>query len=448
MDQQIEGLLLKDNPWIENPETLAGWLQEHLPPKYLERKQLSEIQARWEEASKAHLVIGPRQAGKSTLIWQWLAFKQREVLFIDCEQPLIQAWCKSAPSVASDLRDSFSRTPVLFFEEVQHLQDAALFLKGLVDRKPDVPVLVTGSSSYHLHSRTRESLAGRATRARLLPFSLEEISTGLEASVPMTRSRKQEELLERHMIFGGYPEVWLSSHPERTLTDLLESFVMRDASDLYRLKRPDAFRTLLSLAARQVGSLVNVSEWAQILSVSRETVYTYLEILQSAHVLELVRPFAGGRRSELTRSPKVYWIDPGLRNRLLADFRPLGQRQDRGPLLENWVFTEITKHLPALGEVFFWRSTSGAEVDFIVKSGDRLSALEVKSARSPRKKITRSIRSFIDAYHPDFLGVVHPGIQACESLSGTQLEWLPPQQVATWLKHHLHPPGASRFATY
>ncbi|MBW2700020.1 MAG: ATP-binding protein [Deltaproteobacteria bacterium] len=437
MDQQISALLQKDNPWIGNPDALTPWLKEHLPLKYLGRNQLLEKQTRWTQQGKAHLLIGPRQAGKSTLIWQWIFANKREALFIDCEQPLIRSWCESAPQVAMDIKEGFSKVPILFFEEVQHLENAGLFFKGLVDRKPGAPILVTGSSSYHLRSQTRESLAGRATRARLLPFSLEEVSGELDSLAPLGRSKKQDELLERHMVFGGYPEVWLSSHPERILTDLLESFVIRDASDLYQIKRPDAFRTLLSLAARQVGSLVNVSEWAQILSVSRETVYSYLEILSSAHILELVRPFAGGKRSELTKSAKVFWIDLGLRNRLLANFQPLDQRQDRGPLLENWVYTEIIKSIPTLAEVFFWRSTSGAEVDFVIRNANQLAALEVKSAQSPRKKITRSMRSFIDAYQPKSFCVVHPGIQSQETIASTKIDWLPPAQVSTWLKHHV-----------
>lgn len=441
MDRQTGDLLSKDNPWIESPRALHPWLREHLPDEFIQRTQLVHAPSRWGNENKAHLVIGPRQAGKSTVIWQWLSGQEREVLFIDCEQPLIQAWCRSAPLFAADLRESFPTVPLLFFEEVQHLEDAALFFKGLVDRKPGVPLLVSGSSAYHLHSVSRESLAGRATRTRLLPFSWQEVAAGLESVAPPARARKQEELFERHLIHGGYPEAWLSKRPQIVLTDLLESFVMRDASDLHDIKRPDAFRTLLALAARQAGSLVNVSEWAQECNLSRDSVYAYLEILQSAHILALVRPFAGGKRAEITKSPKVYWLDTGLRNRLLGDFQPFDQRTDRGALLENWVFTEISKHLPSLAEVLFWRSTGGAEVDFVIRSGGRLIALEVKASRAAAPRLPRASRSFIDAYQPEVFALVQPGAQADASaipatIGATTVERIRPVDVAAWIARH------------
>ncbi len=441
MDRQTIDILNKDNPWIENPRGLQSWLHKHLPDPFVHRIKLSKSPSRWGDKNKAHLVVGPRQSGKSTVVWQWLSKQEQKVLFIDCEQPLIQRWCSSVPLFAADVQENFLSPPILFFEEVQHLDDAGLFFKGLVDRRPGVPVLVTGSSAYHLSSGSRESLAGRATRTRLLPFSWEEITAVLESVAPLARIRKQDELFERHIVYGGYPEAWLSERPEAILTDLLESFVLRDASDLHDIKRPDAFRTLLALAARQTGSLINVSEWAQISNLSRDSVYAYLEILQSAHILELIRPFAGGKRAEITRSPKVYWLDTGLRNRLLGNFQPFDQRMDRGALLENWVFTEITKHIPPLAEILFWRSLGGAEVDFVIRNGDRLVALEVKSTRSPRLRIPRSSRSFIDAYRPAVFGVVQPGAQphgpdSRATIGATTVEMFRPIEVASWVERN------------
>ncbi len=392
---------------------------------------------RWGEKNKAHLIIGPRQAGKSTTIWNWLHHLGKPVLFIDCEQKLVQDWCNSASFFVQDLESSFNSIPILFFEEVQHLKNAGLFIKGIVDRKLKTNILVTGSSAYHIRASTRESLAGRATRTRLLPFSWKEVCRDIKDDNPMAHELKIKKSIERHIIYGGYPEVWLSEHPETVLTDLLESFVLRDASDFSNIHRPDAFRTLLSLAAHQAGSLVNVSEWAQILKVDRQTVYSYLEILESAHILETVRPFTGGKRSELTRTPKIYWLDSGLRNRVLADFRTLETRQDKGPLLENWVFTEIRKALPALARLHFWRSTSGAEVDFVVVQEDRLLAVEVKAGQNPRRIIKRSLHSFTKAYRPYATCIVTGYSHSDEGYSEDKVSWVPAQNLAHWLQAHL-----------
>ena len=352
------------------------------------------------------------------------------MLFVDCEQRLIQEWCRSAPRFLGDLETLLERPVTLFFEEAQHLDEAGLFLKGLVDRRPGVPILVTGSSSFHLRSRTRESLAGRASRTRLLPFSLAEVTSDLADKPEAIHRRALDERFQRHTRYGGYPEVWLSPTPETMLTDLVEAIILRDASDLFHIARPDAFRRLLRLAAHQAGNLVNVSEWASILGVSRQTVSSYLEILESSHVVAVVPPFVGGRRAEITSMPKIFLVDNGVRNRLLHDFKPHDERTDKGPTLENWVFTELWKELPDGASLHFWRSSSGAEVDFVVVRGDTIVAVEVKSERLRQAKIPRASRSFVRAYEPRRLLLVNMGFGGEEALEGTDVRWIHPTEVA------------------
>jgi hypothetical protein len=347
-------------------------------------------------------------------------------LFIDCEQPLVREWCRSAALFKSDLETLVERPVTLFFEEVQHLEEAGLFLKGLVDRKWKAPVFATGSSSFHLHAKTRESLAGRATRTTLLPLSLSEVLWDLGGKPDAIRARTAEERFRRHLSVGGYPGVWLSASPETMLTDLVEAMILRDASDLFRIERPDAFRRVLRLAATQAGNRVNVSEWASIVGASRSTVASYVEILESSHVVSLVTPFAGGKRAELTGAPKIFLVDNGVRNRLLHHFESLELRADKGATLENWVFTELWKSLPDGGTLHFWRSASGAEVDFVVARGDVLVAVEVKAERARRPSIPRSARSFVDAYSPKALLMVNLGLETQTRLHETEVEFLHP----------------------
>lgn len=394
---------------------------------------------RWRETDRAHLVVGPRQAGKSTVIWRYLADRGEPALFVDCEQRLVREWCRSASLFLGDLESLVSRPVTLFFEEAQHLEEAGLFLKGLVDRKPNVPILVTGSSSFHLHSRTRESLAGRATRTRLLPFDLSEVLSDLSDKPEAIRRRLVEERFLRHVTIGGYPSVWLSEKPEFLLTDLIEAIILRDATDLFRIGRPDAFRRLLRLAATQAGSRVNVSEWASILGVSRDTAASYVEILESSHVISVLPPFAGGKRAEVTSSPKVFFIDNGVRNRLIHDFKPLDLRADKGATLENWVFTELWKGLPDGGTLHFWRSSSGAEVDFVVVRGEVLVAVEVKAEKLRRASIPRAARSFVQAYSPWKLFLVNTGLEAESRLSSTDVEWVHPARLTARIEEAFIP---------
>jgi predicted AAA+ superfamily ATPase len=362
-----------------------------------------------------------------------LAALGEPALFIDCEQPLIQEWCRSAPLFISELEPSLQSPVTLFFEEAQHLENAGLFLKGLVDRKVGVPILVTGSSSFHLGARVRESLAGRATRSRLLPFSLGEVCADLAEEPPLVITHQTGQRFERHAAVGGYPEVWLSDEPRVLLTDLGEALVLRDASDLFRINRPDAFRRLLRVAAAQVGGLVNLSEWAAVLGVSRDTVASYLEILETSHILAILRPFAGGQRSELTRAQKLFFVDNGIRHHLVGDLRMLDDRADVGAALENWVFGELWKALPLDAELRFWRSTSKAEVDFVISAGARLVGVEVKATHLGRSRISRSARSFVEAYAPKSFFVVNRGRSGSQELGTTLVRWIQPQDFVSTL---------------
>ncbi|NJL26470.1 MAG: ATP-binding protein [Thermoanaerobaculia bacterium] len=433
MDRDLQAILLRDNPWLLDRGRLGGWLAARVPERYQHRRAAETAWQRWGESDRAHLVIGPRQAGKSTLIWRYLAQHDQPALYVDCEQTLAQAWCRSAPLFLADL-ESLMRQPVtLFFDEVQHLEQAGLFIKGLVDRKVGVPILVTGSSSYHLGARTRESLAGRATRTRLLPFSFSEVCQDLAEQPEIIRSHLLVERFSRHVRYGGYPEIWLSENPEPLLTELVEAMILRDASDLFRIGRPDAFRRLLQLLAGQIGQLVNLAEWAGILGIARDTVASYLEILESGHVVATLPPFAGGKRAELTRQPKVYLIDNGIRHRLIHDFRPLEERTDRGPALESWVFTELWKALPEGATLHFWRSASGAEVDFVIARGETLVGIEVKAQALARPKLTRSSRSFIEAYQPATFFVLNTGLEHHEKLGATEVRWGAAAQVSEFV---------------
>jgi hypothetical protein len=426
MDADILALVRRENPWLERQEAWKPSVRAHLPATYVPRSapRLADLLGSKAGASIAVLIIGPRQAGKSTWVWKQLEALPARVLFLDCEVRRFRAWCTDPGAFLADLAGLVTRPAAIFLEEAQHLDDAALFVKGLVDRRVPCPVLVTGSSSFHLQSRSRESLAGRARRIRIFPFSLEEVCGGLGKLAPLLRRSATRERLERHAARGGYPAAWQSTEPAGELAALVDAFVLRDASDLFRIERPDAFRTLLGLAARQVGSPVRLSEWASFTSLSVSTVSAYLGILEESHILARTPVFHGGRRAELTSSPKLYFVDCGLRNLLVDDLRPLGERADAGPLLENWVLGELHKGLPDDCQVSWWRTKSGAEVDFVVQRGEELVAIEVKAERTPRLGLSRGARSFLEAYAPKRLLVANLGLEQATEIAGCAVEWL------------------------
>jgi predicted AAA+ superfamily ATPase len=314
----------------------------------------------------------------------------------------------------------------VFLEEAQNLKEAGLFVKGLVDAHRNLDILVTGSSSYHLQARTRESLAGRAVRRRILPLSLGEL---IDFPAPPTvagRPARAMEIQGRQLLTGSYPGVWFALDRDRALSDLLEAFIIRDASDRFRIRLSAEFRRLLRLAAGQVGQLVNASEWASILGVSSPTVQEWLSLLEECWIIQQVPPFAGGKRIEVTGARKVHFFDLGIRNMLLGQLGPdIRGRPDRGALFEGWAFSELSKVLPFLWTLHYWRTKGGAEMDFVLTFGERVIGVETEAG--PHRRLSRSVRAFIDAYAPEaiFIASGDGAAAKSEQLKGTQVHFVP-----------------------
>ena len=129
----------------------------------------------------------------------------------------------------------------------------------------------------------------------------------------------------------------------------------------------------------------------------------------------------------------MFFVDDGIRHHLVGDLRSLEDRADAGVALENWVFSELWKAVPTGGDLNFWRSTSQAEVDFVLSAGSTLVGIEVKAATGGRPGITRSARSFVEAYAPKALLVVNRGVDTTSDLGSTHVRWVRPPDLATAL---------------
>ena len=153
LDVEIENRIRQLNPWLMDPSRASESIAKFLPSKYVPRT----IEATTLTPDRALLIVGPRQAGKSTLAWHLLRPLFPDVLFLNMEEPLLRVGLTSATEFAEHVRQDYPSIKAVFFDEVQHMDEAGLFVKGMVDAKPGIPFLVTGSSSYHLAGRTRES---------------------------------------------------------------------------------------------------------------------------------------------------------------------------------------------------------------------------------------------------------------------------------------------------
>ncbi len=428
MDQWVRERLLLLNPWLEEPARFGEEVGRRLPARLVPRR-LARAPA--VERGKVRLVVGPRQAGKSTLVWSDLAGAEaRSVLFILGEEPLLRGWASSPLVMMRDLDAELPSVRTLFFDELQHVDNAALMLKGLVDARRGYQIVATGSSSFHLMDRVRESLAGRATRQVLLPFSVAELAAEDAALPPAVARQRRTEVVRRMLVDGSYPGVWLAVDPRRELLELVEAFVLRDVSDRFRIQRPEAFRRLLQLLAGQIGQMLNLAELASHLGIAVSTVREYVNLLEETWIVRLLPPFAGGRRVEVTSAARVHFVDLGLRNAVLGLLdHDLERRPDLGALVEGLTFSELLKSVGPGWGLHYWRAKGGAEVDFVLVQGERRIAVEAKV--HPRRAMSRSLRSFIAAYAPELVLIVTlaPSASAAQAPDDRRIRVVPLDQL-------------------
>jgi len=421
----LEDFLLRTNPWLAEPARAARHLRDRLPARWIPRTRQQDLERSLGPDGPAHLLLGPRQAGKRSLVWALLATRRDPVLLLDAREPLVQEWTRRTGDVAAELHRWLPTGGSVFLQEAQHLPDAGRLMAELSRSDPRGTLIATASSTLPHRPGTGSATPGLSVTP-LWPLSLSEVAPPDPALGPAVERVRPRRAVEGLLLFGGYPRAWTSDSPPAVLGDLVTGHVLREAGERFRIDRPDTFRRLVELAAAQIGQVVNLSEWARLLGAATSTVSHYVDILVRCHVLRLVRPFAGGRRSELTSAPKAFFVDNGLRNAIRGGFTGVDGRTDLGRLLENLVFTELLKAGPRVGEVRHWRTRHGAAVDFVLQpEPGRLVAVLVKASREDRPLVTRAARSFVKAYAPEQLWMVTRGEPFEDRIETTRVRGVP-----------------------
>jgi predicted AAA+ superfamily ATPase len=201
---------------------------------------------------------------------------------------------------------------------------------------------------------------------------------------------------ESFMLFGGYPAVITETNREEKilrLAEIRDSYLKRDILES-GVQNQTAFYKLFQILASQTGNLVNTNELSATLRIENETVTNYLYVLQKCFHIALVKPFFQNVRKELTKMPKVYLFDNGMRNSLLNNFQPFADRMDKGMIWENMVFRLLCEKYNT-DEIFFWRTADGNEVDFVLPMTENPQAIECKhdatfTNRTKYKKFTEN----------------------------------------------------------
>jgi predicted AAA+ superfamily ATPase len=201
-----------------------------------------------------------------------------------------------------------------------------------------------------------------------------------------------------------------------------------------RIREALNYSRLTSLLASQIGQLVNTSEISNTLDIKQETIHGYLRVLEQTFICYLLRPFFRNFRKELTKMPKIYFWDNGLRNFALESFRDFERREDRGILLENFVFSELGRQQS--GRIRYWRTKDKSEVDFVLEHQmGTFIPIEVKAQILKKPELPRSLSNFIKRYAPRQSFVVNFGLHQKIRIGKTDIFFIYPFQLAEILKN-------------
>ncbi|NKM83608.1 DUF4143 domain-containing protein [Rhizobium laguerreae] len=379
---------------------------------YIERKARPIVETALAD-TRVVLILGPRQAGKTTLARQF-ADGNRPYMTLDDAGTL-----NAAKSDPTGFIRGIDRAVI---DEVQRAPDLMLAIKESVDRdeKPG-RFLLTGSAKLATVPGIADSLAGRMAVVSLLPFAQSEILStpgrlldGLFAGDEPTPSEGAVfgDDFMNVVLKGGYPEVLRRSTPARRtawLEDYVSLILDRDVRDIANIDQLDRLPRLLDVLAEHSGQLVNHSSFGSALGLSSVTAQKYVAILERLFLVRTIAPWSNNRLSRLVKTPKLHFVDTGLLASLREDDLET-LRRDRtrfGTLLESFVVSELLK-LASWSErrltFSHYRTKDQDEVDVVIEDRrGRIVGIEVKASATVKSDDFKGLRQLQEAVGERFI---------------------------------------------
>ena len=333
-------------------------------------------------------ITGPRQVGKTTLCKNLFP----DYTYINLEHPAQRT------IIEQDIEAFFANSNThLIIDEVHHLPQMLSYIQVLVDENPDRKFILTGSSNFALLHQITQSLAGRTALFTLLPFAQSELSG--------TKDLSTDQLLYQ----GFYPAIYTKNTPASMLyRDYYNTYVERDIHQLLKVKNLQAFQTFIRLCAGRVGSEGNFSSLSNDVGVSVPTITEWVSILQASYIVWKLPPYFANINKRLVKTPKLYFYDTGLLCYLLGieNVQQLKTHPLRGSIFENMVLNEVLKSRFNQGKdnnLCFYRENKGSEVDLVSPQSNKLSIMEIKSAKTFTKDFMRGIKHLEDILGEDIV---------------------------------------------
>ncbi len=341
---------------------------------------------------KTIIVIGPRQVGKTTLINEVLSGK--DFLFLDGDDPLVRERLTNPNT--KEIETIVGNANIVFIDEAQRIENIGLTAKIIHDQFKNVQLVMSGSSAFELRNQTSESLTGRKFEYFLFPISYEEY----EKSAGYLSATSD---LENRLIYGFYPDVMNNRGEERTiLNEITQSYLFRDILSFANIKKPEILEKILQALAFQVGSEVSYNEIAQLTGVDKNTVASYIHLLELSYIVYPLTSFSRNLRNEIKTNRKIYFYDNGVRNAIIQNFNPIGLRNDVGALWENFLMSERRKRNSYHNHYcnhYFWRTKQQQEIDYVEEADGKITGFEFKW--KPKAKTTIP-SNFVKTYNAGF----------------------------------------------
>lgn len=336
---------------------------------------------------------GARQVGKTSLLRYFeteLKAKGEKTYFIDLEDSryvkILDTGVEEFLKLLAEEGIKASRPGkkvYIFVDEIQYLTNPSSFMKLIADHHKAIKLIVSGSSSFAIKTRFKDSLAGRTVDFDIFNLSFSEFLTFRGYAFDEGRvftDKKVDELrvfFKQYVLYGGYPKIVLTPEvgmKEKYLQQIIDTYVKKDIRDLASIKDIEKFNKLLEALAAQSGQLLNVAELSNTTRIAKQTIEKYLFIMENTYILKLVRPFSGSIRSELFKLPKIFFYDTGIMQMLWLKGL---QKEIIGSVFETAIFAELVKRHDK-DSVYYWRTKDRKEIDFIVRIKKDILPVEAK----------------------------------------------------------------------
>ncbi len=407
--------------------------------EYYPRK-IEKVLEPWMKRREIIVIKGARQTGKTTLLLH--LSKVWKGNYVTLEDEEIKNALERDPKI---FVKRFGKNKFLFIDEAQYLKNIGKILKLLFDLYgKKLKLVVAGSGSFDIKVQVGKYLVGRAIFFELFPLDFEEfllwkeknlyevfleykkqifdfIFKGKKIKVKPIFEKEFQQNLKEYLLYGGFPGIVKEKNKEikkELLKNLMRTYLEKDVFFFLGIRHLEKFQNLLRHLAFNSGNILSISGISSDLKMDFRTAEDYLNILEQTYIISSLSPFYKNLTTELKKSKKVYLLDEGLRNSIMGNFLELEKRADQGQILENYIFGELKKNFEKIN---YWRTTGGAEIDFILKVKKEILPIEVKSDG----RLTKGFLSFLKNYHPKRAIVFTKKDFALKKINKTKIIFIP-----------------------